>query len=194
MINACWLWYLLCYVNKAVAFSFQFQGGVAAFIWKQAGGGQGEPCQPVDGCVLSLQPLSGPLLGSAHPKLISRGWEPSLPIAASPFSLLPPTSFLFPLPSSLHPLGFRLCWGVQRSKDHPPKCSVMEEGRGWGQRAASCRPQTVSKLGYTFRCSTNPRGKEVANVERSRCVWGSLGPCSLILPAFGMENGHCSAM
>lgn len=46
MINACWLLYLLCYVNKAVAFSFQFQGGMAAFIWKQAEGGQGEPCQP----------------------------------------------------------------------------------------------------------------------------------------------------
>lgn len=43
MINACLLSYLLCYVNKAVAFSFQFRGGAAAFIWKRAEGGRGDP-------------------------------------------------------------------------------------------------------------------------------------------------------
>lgn len=127
MINACWLLYLLCYVNKAVAFSFQFQGGVAAFIWKQAEGGQGELCQPAS-ALQACRRFSSLCLAVPTPG-VTRQRARAIAARTSPSCLLPPSGTLP---------------GPRCASSYYPE--MKHDGWGRGRRAEdACRPQTTSK-------------------------------------------------
>lgn len=147
MINACWLLYLLCYVNKAVAFSFQFQGGVAAFIWKQAEGGQGELCQPAS-ALQACRCFSSPCLAVPTPG-VTRQRVRAIAAWTSPSCLLSPSGTLP---------------GPRCARSYCPK-RKHNGRRGEGERRMPAGPKLPAKV--QFQALFKLEWERSGNVERS---------------------------
>lgn len=141
MINACLLLYLLCYVNKAVAFSFQFQGGAAALIWKRAVEGGESPA--------SLRGRFEPPPRGAHPGTTCLSWGVGGRTAQTR------------RPSPVLSRGHRLCRARRGMGAAAPRRGTAHRSQlvGSGGQQRSRKPRTASQ-GDGLPCARPARAGE----------------------------------